>query len=72
MLRQPAGVIKSRGQFVSGRKGKTEGEHVIGSVGGQDKEMWEGEGPKVEVKDKDTEVENSGQEGDCPGLRRED
>lgn len=33
--------------------------------------MWEGEGPEVEVKDKDTEVEISGQEGDHPGLRRE-
>lgn len=33
--------------------------------------MWEGEGLKVEVKDKDTEVEISEQEGDHPGLRRE-
>lgn len=44
MLRQLAGVIKSRGQFVSGRKGKTEGEHVIGSVGGQDKRKKRGKG----------------------------
>lgn len=43
-MRQPAGVIKSRGQFVSGRKGKTEGEHVIGSVGGQDKRKKCGKG----------------------------
>lgn len=44
MLRQLAGVIKSRGQFVSGRKGNTEGEHVVGSVGGQDKRKRCGKG----------------------------
>lgn len=45
---------------------KTGGGHVIGSVGVKIRErMWEGEGPEVEVKDKDTEVEISGHSMFC-------